>query len=205
MNSSQLKCIIASLVVLAGCLTGGRAALGEAGVPANQIRGTVKSAHGAEAGVWVIAETPDFQTRFAKIVVSDEAGHYLIPDLPKAKYRVWVRGYGLADSLKIDAAPGHALDLTVPAAPDAATAAKTYPAAYWYAMMKIPEAAQVATLAGGRNGYLRGNEFLRVEPNPVNRQVRAATNGWRRAFTPSCQIPPTAASGARSHFVIRAP
>ena len=34
------------------------------------------------------------------------------------------------------------------------TAAQVYPAAYWYAMMKIPEEAQVASLPGGRNGYL---------------------------------------------------
>ena len=144
MNSPKLKCIIVSLVALAGCLTGEGAAYGEAGVAADEIHGTVMSAHGAEAGVWVIAETQDFQTRFAKIVVTDEAGRYLIPDLPKAKYRVWVRGYGLADSPKTDAIPGRALDLTVLAAPDAATAAKAYPAAYWYAMMKIPEDAQVA-------------------------------------------------------------
>jgi hypothetical protein len=154
MNSPKLNCIIASLVALAGCLTGKGVAFAEAGVAGDEIRGAVKSAHGAEAGVWVIAETQDFQTRFAKIVVTDEAGRYLIPDLPKAKYRVWVRGYGLADSPKTDATPGDALNLTVLAAPDAATAAKTYPAAYWYAMMKIPEEAQVATLAGGRNGYL---------------------------------------------------
>jgi hypothetical protein len=154
MNSPKLNCIIASLVALAGCLTGKGSAFAQAGVTADQIRGTVTSAHGAEAGVWVIAETQDFQTRFAKIVVTDEAGRYLIPDLPKAKYRVWVRGYGLADSPKNDATPGHALNLTVLAAPDAATAAKTYPAAYWYAMMKIPEEPQVAALVGGRNGYL---------------------------------------------------
>ena len=154
MNSPKLKCILALLVALAGCLTEEGAAFGETGVTADEIRGTVKSAHGAEAGVWVIAETQDFQTRFAKIVVTDEAGRYLIPGLPTAKYRVWVRGYGLADSAKIDATPGRALNLTALAAPDAATAAKTYPAAYWYAMMKIPEEAQVAALAGGRNGYL---------------------------------------------------
>jgi len=154
MNSPKLKCVIASLVALAGCLAGEGAVLGEAAVAPDEIRGTVQSAHGAEAGVWVIAETQDFQTRFAKIVVTDEAGRYLIPELPKANYRVWVRGYGLADSAKSDATPGRVLNLIALAAPDAATAAKTYPAAYWYAMMKIPEEAQVATLAGGRNGYL---------------------------------------------------
>src|SRR6202140_4329721 len=121
---------------------------------ADDIGGTVTSTRGPEAGVWVIAETHDFQTRFAKIVVTDEAGRCRIPDLPQAKYRVWVRGYGLADSPAVEAALGHPLDLAALVAPDAAAAAKTYPAAYWYAMMKIPEQAQVANLPGGRNGYL---------------------------------------------------
>jgi hypothetical protein len=121
---------------------------------ADDIGGTVASARGAEAGVWVIAETHDFQTRFAKIVVTDEAGRYLIPHLPQAKYRVWVRGYGLVDSPAVEAALGQSLDLAATVAPDAASAAKIYPAAYWYAMMRIPEAAEAANLPGGRNGYL---------------------------------------------------
>src|SRR6202167_501683 len=112
-------------------------------IAATEIAGTVTSAHGAEAGVWVIAESRDFQTRFAKIVVTDEAGRYLIPELPKAKYRVWVRGYGLIDSAGADATPGQRVDIATHIAADAATAAKTYPAAYWYAMMKIPDEAQV--------------------------------------------------------------
>src|SRR5277367_5051774 len=127
---------------------------GEPTIAADAIGGTVKSAHGAEARVWVIAETSEFATRFAKIVVTDEAGRYLVPDLPAAKYSVWVRGYGLADSYKLEASPGQRLDLKAVIAPDAATAAKVYPAAYWYAMMKIPEEGQVAKLPGGRNGYL---------------------------------------------------
>ena len=35
---------------------------------------------------------------YAKIVVTDDRGRYLVPDLPKANYSVWVRGYGLVDS-----------------------------------------------------------------------------------------------------------
>jgi hypothetical protein len=127
---------------------------GDEPLAADSIGGTVSSARGAEAGVWVIAETQDFPTRFAKIVVTNEAGRFLLPQLPKAKYSVWTRGYGLADSPKVPATPGQALNLTALIAPDAATAAKTYPAAYWYAMMRIPDQAQVATLPGGRNGYL---------------------------------------------------
>ena len=63
----------------------------------DDIGGVVTSAKGAEAGVWVIAETSDLQTRYAKIVVTDDEGRYVIPDLPAATYEVWVRGYGLAD------------------------------------------------------------------------------------------------------------
>ena len=123
-------------------------------VAADDIGGTVSSARGPQAGVWVIAETRDFQTRFAKIVVTDSAGRYLVPHLPPARYSLWVRGYGLADSPTVDATPGQRVDLTAVIAADAAAAAKTYPAAYWYAMMRIPEEAEVAKLPGGRNGYL---------------------------------------------------
>jgi hypothetical protein len=136
------------------CMTGSWPAAAGERIGADEIGGTVTSAHGPEAGVWVIAETQNFETRFAKIVVTDEGGRYLIPDLPAAKYAVWVRGYGLADSSKVDAALGRRLDLAVAAAPDAATAAKIYPAAYWYAMMKIPDEVETARLPGGRDGYL---------------------------------------------------
>ncbi len=137
-----------------GGASGVQSARAEMQIGADDIGGTVTSANGTEAGVWVIAETQDFKTRFAKIVVTDEAGRYLIPDLPSAKYRVWVRGYGLNDSRKVDAPLGHRLDLAVTAAPSAAEAAKIYPAVYWYALMRIPEAAETAKLLGGRNGYL---------------------------------------------------
>ena len=39
-------------------------------------------------------------TRFIRSVVTDDQGRYLVPDLPKADYDVWVRGYGLVDSAK---------------------------------------------------------------------------------------------------------
>ncbi len=145
---------VAATLLLLCLAAGSRAADSEVRIGAADIGGTVDSTRGPEAGVWVIAETQDFQTRFAKIVVTDEAGRYLIPDLPRAKYRLWVRGYGLADSAQVDASPGHRVDLRAPIAADAATAAKVYPAAYWYAMMKIPEDAQAAKLPDGRNGYL---------------------------------------------------
>ena len=70
-------------------------------VGGSDLGGVVTSAKGPEAGVWVIAETTDLPTKFAKIVVTDDQGRYLIPDLPKANYNVWVRGYGLVDSPKV--------------------------------------------------------------------------------------------------------
>ena len=54
----------------------------------------------------MIAETSDLPTKFVKIVVTDDRGRYLIPDLPKASYNVWVRGYGLIDSPKSHTVPG---------------------------------------------------------------------------------------------------
>src|SRR5262252_9294618 len=73
---------------------------------ANDLGGVVTSVKGPEAGVWVIAETTDLPTKFAKIVVTDDQGRYVLPELPKANYAVWVRGYGLVDSPKTTTAPG---------------------------------------------------------------------------------------------------
>jgi len=110
----------------------------QAGIDDDDIGGVVSGPGGPEAGVWVIAETRDLPTRYAKIVVTDDQGRFVVPDLPKAKYQVWVRGYGLIDSPKIDAVPGQHVDLTAVAAPNDAAAAQYYPAIYWYSMLKIP-------------------------------------------------------------------
>src|ERR1700733_6994889 len=104
----------------------------------NDIRGTVSSSAGPEAGVWVIAETTDLPTRYIKEVVTDDQGRYLIPDLPKANYTVWARGYGLVDSPKVQTAPGKHVDLQPAVAPDAKAAAHYYPGNYWYAMLNVP-------------------------------------------------------------------
>jgi hypothetical protein len=102
----------------------------------------VRGPDGPEAGVWVIAETAELNTKFAKIVVTDDQGRYLIPGLPKAKYQVWVRGYGLVDGPKVAGEPGKLLALTAVPAPNEAAAAQYYPAIYWYSMLKIPDAGQ---------------------------------------------------------------
>jgi len=117
-------------------------------IDADDIGGVVRGPGGPEAGVWVIAETTDLPTKFARMVVTDDQGRYVIPDLPKANYKVWVRGYGLVDSAKVDGTPGKSLDLTATPAPSPADAAKVYPAIYWYSMLKIPDASQF----GGKSG-----------------------------------------------------
>ena len=111
-------------------------------IDADDIGGVVTGPHGPEAGVWVIAETRDLPTRFAKMVVTDDRGRYVVPDLPAAKYQLWVRGYGLVDSPKVDAAPGRHVNLTAVPAPNEAAAAQYYPAIYWFAMLKIPDKDQ---------------------------------------------------------------
>src|SRR5262245_40756275 len=108
----------------------------------DDIGGVVTSTKGPEAGVWVIAETTDLPTRFAKMVVTDDQGRYVIPDLPKANYNIWVRGYGLVDSPKVKAAPGKIVNLKAVVAPSEAAAAEYYPAIYWYSMLKIPDASE---------------------------------------------------------------
>ena len=124
-------------------------------IDADDIAGVVTSANGPEAGVWVIAETRDFPTFYMRSVVTDDAGRYVLPDLPAAKYQVWVRGYGLSDSQKQEATPGQHVDIAATVAPDAATAAKVYPAISWYSMMKVPEESELqGVVPGGLNQYV---------------------------------------------------
>ena len=104
--------------------------------------GVVAGPSGPEAGVWVIAETTDLPTKFAKIVVTDDLGRYLIPDLPRANYRVWVRGFGLIDSPKVEASPGRILDLTAVPARNEKDAAQYYPAMYWWALLNPPATSE---------------------------------------------------------------
>src|SRR5207253_2106234 len=121
-------------------------------IGAGDLGGVVASAKGPEGGVWVIAETTDLPTKFAKIVVTDDRGRYLMPDLPKASYSVWVRGYGLVDSPKVRTAPGKILNLNAATAPSAAAAAEYYPAIYWYSMLKVPEKSEFPGTGPQGNG-----------------------------------------------------
>ena len=133
-------------------------------IDGDDLAGVVTGPKGPEAGVWVIAETTGLPTRFVRIVVTDEAGRYLVPDLPKAQYSVWVRGYGLVDSPKVNARPGTRLDLKAVAAPDPRAAAEYYPAGYWYSLLRVPEPKEFPGTNG--NGIAPGiksqAEWLRL-------------------------------------------
>ncbi len=103
------------------------------------ISGTVRSVDGPEAGVWVVAETDDFQTKMVKIVVTDDNGRFVMPDLPDAEYEVFVRGYGLIDSPRIKRHPGtDNLELTAVVAPSEQEAAEYYPGNYWWSLLEPP-------------------------------------------------------------------
>jgi hypothetical protein len=107
-------------------------------IGATDIGGVVTGPNGPEAGVWVIAETTDLPTKMSKTVVTDDQGRYVIPELPKANYVVWARGYGLVDSAKTTSEPGKIINITAIPAPNEAAAAQYYPAIYWFSMLHIP-------------------------------------------------------------------
>ncbi|MED5534573.1 MAG: carboxypeptidase-like regulatory domain-containing protein, partial [Pseudomonadota bacterium] len=150
---NTLQRVFSGTAVLAMAWMSGALAQG-VDIDSDDIGGIVSSEAGAEAGVWVIAETDDLGTRYAKIVVTDDEGRYLVPDLPDANYQLWVRGYGLADSEKVAANPGDAVDLTAIVAPSPEVAAQVYPAISWYSMMNLPDESEVSHLRGGLNEYI---------------------------------------------------
>ena len=159
----------------------------------DDIGGVVTSANGPEAGAWVIAETNDLATKYAKIVVTDDQGRYVIPDLPKAIYNVWVRGYGLVDSAKVRATPGKILNLQAVVAPNEAAAAEYYPAIYWYSMLKIPEKSEFPLGKASSQGHWLagikthgcischqlGNKATRVIPKELG-EFKSSMDAWQR-------------------------
>ena len=147
------RILIAAAALLAASLTTISARQPAAiAVDGDDIGGVVRSSKGAEAGVWVIAETKDLPTPFAKIVVTDDQGRYLLPDLPKASYSVFVRGYGLVDSRRVPGVPGKLLNLTAAIAPNDHAAAQYYPAGQWLSLLRIPEAGEFPGTGPQGNG-----------------------------------------------------
>jgi len=117
------------------------------------IAGVVESSAGPEAGVWVIAETDELKTPFVKIVVTDDDGRYVLPEMPEATYEVWVRGYGLVDSAPVEGRPGdRGLGLTAVIAETPQEAAKVYPGDHWYSLFEPPAENQFPGTGPDGNG-----------------------------------------------------
>jgi hypothetical protein len=121
-------------------------------IDGDDIGGVVTGPNGPEAGVWVIAESNDLATKFARMVVTDDQGRYVVPDLPSANYTLWVRGYGLVDSPKVTSTPGKLVNLTATPAPTPAAAAEYYPGMYWYSLLKIPAESEFPGTGPKGNG-----------------------------------------------------
>jgi hypothetical protein len=195
---------VLSAVFLVVLFEGGVGELSGQGVTIDEddIGGAVTGPNGPEAGVWVIAETDDLPTKFARIVVTDDLGRYLIPDLPEASYDVWVRGYGLVDSEKSQASPGRVVDLRAVPAPDTAAAAHYYPAGYWFSLLEPPAESEFPGTGPEGNGispniesqaeWLRlvksggcwachqlGNAATRQIPEALG-EFPSSVDGWRR-------------------------
>jgi len=171
-------------------------------IGAKDIGGVVAGPQGPEAGVWVIAETTGLPTKFAKMVVTDDKGRYLIPDLPKATYTVWARGYGLVDSTKQQAVPGKWVNLIAVPAPSPAAAAEYYPGVYWYSMLQIPDKAEFPGTGDKGNGipeviktqaqwidtiknscqscHALGTHGIRTVPKEFMAESRDSTEAWER-------------------------
>ena len=159
-SKALLFVAVAALVAagMIGSLTrvGARQGGGSVRIDADDIGGIVTGPSGPEAGVWVIAGTSDLPTRFTRIVVTDDQGRYLIPDLPQANYSVWVRGYGLVDSPKVPGTRGKALDLSAVPAPNARAAAEIYPAGWWYSLLEVPGKQEFPGTGSAGNGISAG-------------------------------------------------
>ncbi len=156
MKKHFVRALLASTCFAAAGLAGMGTSFGAAApavpIVADGIGGVVTSAKGPEAGVWVIAETNDLKNRYIKMVVTDDQGRFMLPDMPKAKYDIWVRGYGLVDSKHVQGETGKNINLTAIVAPDAASAAQIYPANYWEAMLKIPAESEFPGTGPNGNG-----------------------------------------------------
>ena len=139
-----------------GLVWSGSGATAQVSVDDDDIGGVVRGASGPEAGVWVIAETDDFDTLYRKIVVTDDGGRYVLPDLPDARYRVWVRGYGLTDSQAVMSRPGATLDLRAVQAASPSEAAQIFPANYWYSLVEVPPESEFPGTGPEGNGISPG-------------------------------------------------
>ncbi len=166
-------CAFLVVVALHSATSARQTAAAAVPIDGDDIGGVVSGAKGPEAGVWVIAETTELPTKFSKAVVTDDRGRYVIPDLPKAHYNVWVRGYGLVDSPKVPGVPGTALNLKAVVAPNPRAAAQYYPGQYWYSLVNVPAKSEFP--GTGPNG------------NGINPNLKSQAEWLRLMKTDSCE------------------
>ena len=107
-------------------------------IGATDIGGVVTGPNGPEAGVWVIAETTELPHQIRQDRRHRRPGRYVIPDLPKANYKVWVRGYGLVDAPKVDGTPGKAAEPDRRDGAEPGGRGRVLPGMYWYSMLQHP-------------------------------------------------------------------
>ena len=199
MKSFRVKCgVLATLAITIG-LAAAMASQGPAvPIDADDIGGVVTGPNGPEAGVWVIAETTDLPTKFTRIVVTDDRGRYVVPDLPNANYSVWVRGYGLVDSPKVQAAPGKSVNLTAVIAPNARAAAQYYPAGYWLSLLKVPAASEFPGTGPSGNGIGTGTN-MRTQGDFVRSVKSGGCTACHQLGTPGTREIPKALGTFPSH------
>ncbi len=131
------------------------------------IGGTVTGSNGPEAGVWVIAETDETLTPLIKIVVTDDDGRFMLPELPDHEFDVWVRGYGLVDSQKVQLTPNREnVELTAVVANTPQEAAQYYPGDYWWSMIDFPDEDQFPGTGADGNGI---SEQVDSQANYIHR------------------------------------
>jgi len=150
--------LLALVCAISRPVAAGQQAVAGLQVEKNSVGGVVVNANGAkpEAGVWVIAETKSLPVPFRKIVVTDDQGRFLVPALPDGAYKLWVRGYGLKDSERVDAALGGQVKLQVASAATPQEAAKIYPASYWTSIIHPPAKDQLPAGYASQEQWLAG-------------------------------------------------
>jgi len=175
LRTAALSLVLMALVAGLGAYPSSALLQSQRNVPAPTgiIQGVVQSEKGSEAGVWVIAETKDLLTNFIKIVVTDDQGKFLVPDLPAANYKVWVRGYGVVDSTPITMKPAtNSITLKTTTAKTPQEAAKVYPGDYWLSLMEPPPTSLFPGTGNQANGL---NANMKTQNQWLN-QLKSGCN-----------------------------
>ena len=186
MKRRTVGMLVVGLLLTLG-VSGGLVVRGQSSQDDGTITGVVTSETGPEAGVWVIAETMDLPTPFRKIVVTGDDGRFLLPQLPRGSYSVWVRGYGLVDSARVTAAVGQNLTLAATVAKTPQEAARIYPGPYWFSLVEIPQANEFPGTGPEGNGIDSRFNSIEEYVHSLNECVHCHTLGteWTRRRQPA--------------------